>query len=119
MGYYSTNIFSTTDEGYARFMELFAEENANVKYPIVKFDVDEQHEGGRVFGMEWTKWYCDGCEAFQRAWDRFADEGEYPWSCVRIGEETEDIAEEYGDDAWDLSGEFPLLTLTRGWDICC
>ena len=119
MGYMSTNIFSTTEEGYLRFRELLEEENVGVKYPITKFEVDEKHGNGRVFGFEWTKWYSSDCEAFQRAWDRFTDEAEHPWSRVRIGEETDDTEECYSDDAWDYAGlgSFPLLTLTRGWDI--
>ena len=39
MGYMSTNVFSTTDEGYLRFRELLEEENISVKIadaPIVE-----------------------------------------------------------------------------------
>ena len=43
MGYMSTNIFSTTEEGYRRFRELLEEENVGVKYPITKFEIDEKH----------------------------------------------------------------------------
>ena len=117
MGYMSTNVFSTTEAGYERFCELLAEENVGVKYPITRFEVDERYDNGRVFGFEWIKWYSDSCEAFQRAWDRFTEEAEHPWSRIRIGEETEDIEEAYSDDAWEDCSSFPLLMLTRGWAL--
>lgn len=113
MGYCSTHMFSTTKSGYTKLMQFLKEENVGVKYPIMGPWEYEELDNGIIFGFTDIKWYGDDVDAFERAWERFKAAG-YPWTRIRIGEETEDVEEEYSKLAWEVN--IPRLFVVRSWE---
>ena len=134
MGYMSTNMFSTSEKGYARLMELICEcgsaqwdaKCCNCKSSsrcslLPKFDVEEHVEGGVVFGYEWWKWYACYFDMFHAAWERFKSEG-YPWTHICIGEENGDVLEESSDTTCgpdEMGIPFLMLKVDWDYDTCC
>lgn len=113
MGYCSTHMFSTTLSGYYKLLEFLKEENKGVKYPVEKpWEYEELHNGV-IFGFSFVKWYGSEFDAFERAWERWTKEG-YPWTRIRIGEDLDDVEEQYSKIAWDV--DFPKLFVQRSWD---
>ena len=117
MGYMSTNVFSTTEEGFARLNELIKKHEGNPKpgFEVPKFDIEEHHENGVEFGYDYCKFYGCWFDRFHKAWDEFVAEGN-PYTMVRYGEDVEDIAEKWSDGAYDAG--IPLLCAIKGWDVC-
>lgn len=117
MGYMSTNVFSTTEEGFARLNELVKKHEGNPKpgFGVPKFDIEEHYSDGVVFGYEYQKFYGSWFDPFHLAWAEFVAEGN-PYTMVRYGEETDDIEETWSENA-DDSG-IPLLCAVKSWGIC-
>ena len=117
MGYMSTNVFSTTEEGFAYLGELVKKHEDEPKqgFEVPAFDIEEHHDNGVVFGYENHKFYGKWFAPFHAAWDEFVAEG-HPYTMVRYGESIEDIDETWSEDA-DSAG-IPLLCAIRGWDVC-
>lgn len=113
MGYYSAEMFSSTRSGFEKLKDFLKEESKDVKYPLSKFETEIDTGNGMIFGWDRIKWYGSEIDAFERAWNRFVKEG-YPWTRIRIGEETGDVDEQYSKLAWEV--DIPRLFVTCSWD---
>lgn len=127
MGYMSTNVYSTSEKGFARLVELIKASTEKSKCAscqcgdscatLPMFDIEEHVSGGVVFGYDYVKFYACRFDPFHEAWSEFVQEG-HPWTRVRIGEETDDVEEEWSDDPFDTGIPYVMVKRTWDYDIC-
>ena len=120
MGYRSTIRYSTSKEGFDYLMSEVEQVNASLglKHPLVgtdlqgnthAFDAREDLPNGVVFGFDDVKWYSyfEDVAAFSSCIENLDAMG-FPWICVRIGEDFDDIETDSGNNGYEQ--DIPQLT---------